>query len=31
MTDTNYKFWGNGDKGDVHLSYDEYFEILDTI
>ncbi|KRX05225.1 hypothetical protein PPERSA_06859 [Pseudocohnilembus persalinus] len=31
MADRNYKFWGNGDKNDIPLSYEEYFEIIDTV
>lgn len=30
-SEANYKFWGNGEKGDVALSYEEYFDVLDSI
>ena len=29
--DANYKFWGNGDKKDIALSYEDYLEIISII
>lgn len=30
-SDANYKFWGNGERGDVALSYEEYFDVIDCV
>ncbi|KAL4471538.1 hypothetical protein ABPG74_008431 [Tetrahymena malaccensis] len=29
--DNNYHFWGNGDRQDVSLSYEDYYSILDCL
>ena len=29
--DNNYNFWGNGDRNDVALSYEDYYTILDCL
>jgi hypothetical protein len=29
--DANYKFWGNGDRKDVALSYEDYLYVVDCL
>jgi hypothetical protein len=29
--DKNYNFWANGDRSDIAVSYEDYYEILDVL
>jgi hypothetical protein len=31
MTDANYKFWGNGDRKDIAVSYEDYLTLVDCL